>query len=61
MLFRSLYEFTGAVAALSLIKLTSPRASVYASRGVSQPPVAVKAAPPRQQRQKPRRDIKEAC
>jgi hypothetical protein len=44
-------------AALSLIRLTMPRASANASRGVSQP-FAARAAPPMQQRQKPRRDIK---
>jgi len=58
MLFRSLWVVIGEAAALSLIRLTSPRASANASRGVSQPPVATKV---RQQQQKPRRDIMGLC
>src|SRR4051794_6517520 len=61
MLFRSLWVVIGEAAALSLIRLTRPRASANASRGVSQPPVAAKVAPARQQKQKPRRDIKGLC
>src|SRR6201999_1761328 len=56
-LFLSLWVTIGDTAALSLIRLTRPRASANASRGVSQPPAAA-SAPPAQQRQKPRRDIK---
>jgi hypothetical protein len=41
MSFRSLCVTMGDTAALSLIRLTSPRASANASRGVSHPPVAV--------------------
>ena len=55
MLLRSLCVTIGEVAALSLIRLTRPRASAKAWRGVSQPLVAANAAP-RQHRQKPRRD-----
>ena len=58
MLFRSLWVVIVEAAALSLIRLTSPRASANASRGVSQPPVAAKV---RQQQQKPRRDIMGLC
>jgi hypothetical protein len=58
MLFRSLCVTMGDTAALSLIRLTRPRASANAWRGVSHPAVAVKAAPPTQHRQKPRRDNK---
>jgi hypothetical protein len=39
-----------------LIRVTSPRASAKAWRGVSQPPVAAKPAPVMQQRQKWRRE-----
>src|SRR5271156_5603610 len=53
-LFRSLCVMIGEVAALSLIRLTRPRASAKAWRGVSQPPSA--AALPAQHRQKCRRD-----
>src|SRR5262249_11410493 len=49
---RNLYAVTGEDAALSLIRVTNPRASAKAWRGVSQPPVAAKAAPVVQQRQK---------
>src|ERR1700694_1870134 len=55
-LFRSLWVTMGEAAALSLIRLTRPRASAKASRGVGQPLVAANAAPPMQQRQNPRRD-----
>src|SRR5271165_3804185 len=55
-LFRSVWVTIGDTAALSLIRLTIPRASAKASRGVSHPPVATKVAPPTQQRQKQRRD-----
>jgi len=55
-LLRSRWVMIGDTAAESLITLTSPRASANAWRGVSQPPVAAKAAPPTQHRQKPRRD-----
>src|SRR5260370_29051611 len=55
-LFRSLWVPMGDTAALSLIRLTRPRASANALRGVSHPPVAAKAAPLRQHRQKCRRD-----
>src|SRR5258706_9636699 len=56
MLLRSLCVTIGDAAALSLIRLTRPRASAKASRGVSQPLVAANAAPPIQHRQNPRRD-----
>src|SRR5271165_4139958 len=59
MLLRSLWATMGEAAALSLMRLTMPRASAKASRGESQPPVAASPAEPRQQRQKPRRDIAE--
>ena len=55
MLLRSLCVAMGDIAALSLMRLTMPRASAKASRGVSHPAVAAKAAPPAQQRQKRRR------
>src|SRR5258706_12681606 len=55
-LFRSLSVAMGDAAALSLIRLTRPRASAKASRGVSQPLVAAYAALPMQHRQNPRRD-----
>ena len=58
-LLRSLWVTIGETAALSLMRLTRPRASANAARGVSHAPVAAKAAPPTQQRQKPRRDIAE--
>jgi hypothetical protein len=45
-LFRSLYVLIGDTAALSLIRLTRPRASANASRDMSHPPVTAKAAPP---------------
>src|SRR5262249_29833554 len=51
----------GEAAALSLMRVTSPRASAKASRGVSQPPVAAKAAPVMQQRQKWRRESRCFC
>ena len=54
MLLRSAWVTIGDIAALSLIRLTMPRASAKASRGVSHPPVAVKAAPQAQHRQKRR-------
>jgi hypothetical protein len=44
-----------------LIRLTIPRASANASRGVSQPPVAAKALEAMEQRQKPRLDRLEEC
>src|SRR4051794_13612967 len=53
MLLLSLCVTMGDTAALSLIRLTMPRASANTSRGVSHPPVAARAAPPTQQRQKP--------
>ncbi len=53
---RSLYEVTGEDAALSLIRVTSPRGSAKACRGLSQPLVAGNAAPVMQQRQKWRRE-----
>src|SRR6478735_8203030 len=56
MLPRSLCVTIGEVAALSLIRLTMPRASAKAWRGVSHPPAVAVAAPPMQHRQKPRRD-----
>src|ERR1700738_371079 len=59
-LFRRLCVTIGDTAALSLMRLTRPRASAKAWRGVSQPLVAAKAAPPTQHRQKPRRDNR-AC
>jgi hypothetical protein len=49
-LLRSLCVTIGATAALSLIRLTRPRASAKASRGVSHPLVAAKVAPAMQQR-----------
>jgi hypothetical protein len=55
-LLRSLCVTIGETAALSLIKLTIPRASAKASRGVNHAPAAVKAAPLAQQRQKLRLD-----
>src|SRR5450432_1433984 len=55
-LLRSRWVVIGDVAAESLIRLTSPRASANAWRGVSQPPVVANVAPPMQHRQKPRRD-----
>ena len=60
-LLRSLWVTIGETAALSLMRLTRPRASANAARGVSHPPVAVKAAPPTQHRQNPRRDMMEEC
>ena len=42
---RNLHAVTGEDAALSLMRVTSPRASAKAWRGVSQPPVTAKAAP----------------
>src|SRR5258706_7766120 len=56
MLFGSLCVTMGETAALSLIRLTRPRASANTWRGVSQPLVAADAAPAMQQRQKRRRD-----
>src|SRR5271165_3405168 len=58
MLPRSLRVTIGDVAALSLIRLTMPRASAKAWRGVSHAPAAAVAAPPMQHRQKPRLDRK---
>ena len=58
MLFRSLCVTMGDAAALSLIKLTRPRASANAWRGVSHPAVPMWVAAPAQQRQKCRRDNK---
>src|SRR3984957_20024778 len=60
-LLRSLWVTIAETAALSLMRLTRPRASANAARGVSHAPVAVKAAPPTQQRQNPRRDMMEEC
>jgi hypothetical protein len=51
-----LYEVTGEDAALSLMRVTNPRASAKACRGLSQPPVDANAAPVMQQRQKWRRE-----
>src|SRR6516165_12832771 len=53
---RNLYTVTGEDAALFLIRVTSPRASAKAWWGLSQLPVAAKAAPVMQQRQKLRRE-----
>ena len=53
---RSLYEVIGEDAALSLMSVTSPRASAKACRALSQPPVDTNAAPVMQQRQKCRRE-----
>src|SRR6516225_6000894 len=58
---RNLYAVIDEDAALSLIRLTSPRASAKAWRGLSQPPVAAKAAPVMQQRQKWRRESARFC
>jgi hypothetical protein len=55
-LLRSLCVTIGETAALSLIRLTRPRASAKASRGVSHPLVATNVAPAMQQRQKCRRE-----
>src|SRR3974390_1740130 len=55
-LLRSLWVVIGDIEALSLIRLTRPRASANASRGVSHPAPAVEATAPKQHRQKPRRD-----
>ena len=44
-LLRSLWVTIGETAALSLMRLTRPRASANAARGVSHPPVAAKAVP----------------
>src|ERR1700722_3253627 len=60
-LLRSLWVTIAETAALSLMRLTRPRASANAARGVSHSPVAVKAAPPTQHRQNPRRDMIEEC
>ena len=60
MLLRSLCTTIGEVAALSLIRLTRPRASAKAWRGLS-PRVAAKPPEARQQRQKARLDRPEAC
>src|SRR5271165_6351303 len=61
MLFRSLCVTIGETAALSLMRVTRPRASANASRGVSQPPVAANVVEATQQRQKPRLDMTEEC
>jgi hypothetical protein len=50
-LFRNLWVTMGDAAALSLIRLTMPRASAKTSRGVSQPFVAAYVAPAMQHRQ----------
>src|SRR5262249_7563684 len=55
---RSLCTLIGALAASSRIESTMLRASAKASRGVSQRPVAVKLAEPRQHRQNARRERK---
>src|ERR1700722_2720989 len=60
MLLRSLCTTIGEVAALSLIRLTRPRASAKAWRGVS-PLVAAKPLEATQQRQKARLDRAEGC
>ena len=60
MLLRSLCTTIGEVAALSLIRLTRPRASAKAWRGVS-PLVAAKPLEAMQQRQKARLDRPEGC
>ena len=60
MLLRNLCTTIGEVAALSLIRLTRPRASAKAWRGVSAP-VAAKPEEARQQRQKARLDKPEGC
>ena len=60
MLLRSLCTAIGEVAALSLIRLTRPRASAKACRGLS-PVVAAKPPEARQQRQKARLDRPEEC
>src|SRR6202020_2305790 len=57
---RSLCTAIGEVAALSLIRLTRPRASAKAWRGLS-PPVAAKPPEARQQRQKARLEKPEDC
>src|SRR6516165_4384776 len=58
---RNLYAVTGEEAALSLIRVTSPRASAKAWRGVSQPSVVAKPALVIQQRQKWRRESRCFC
>jgi hypothetical protein len=60
MLLRSLCTAMGEVAALSLIRLTRPRASAKAWRGLS-PLVAAKPPEATQQRQKARLDKPEEC
>jgi hypothetical protein len=55
-LSRSLCATMGETAALSLIRLTIPRASANASRGVSHPFGAANVALATQQRQKCRRE-----
>ena len=57
-LLRNLCVTMGETAALSLIRLTRPRASANASRALGQPPVAAYAAPAQQHRQKCRRENK---
>jgi hypothetical protein len=56
-LLRSLCVTIGDTAALSLMRLTMPRASANTSRGVSHPPAAALAPAPMQQRQTRRREI----